>query len=179
MHWDDNNGGWLDPEVCAKARREEVEYIPSPQDVHQSVSREVCLPETGRAPIKTGVGTDKGTTREAQHAREVGREEVQDAREAGAARVDVAPGAARVYFHAPARRRVFVELPPEDYHPGDEHVCGLLQYSLYGTRDAAQNWEGELAWTLNDLKLTRESACPCVWQGCIKGEHIVATLLSR
>ena len=22
---DDNNGGWLDPELCAKARREEVE----------------------------------------------------------------------------------------------------------------------------------------------------------
>ena len=26
-HWDDNKGGWLDPELCAKARREEVEYI--------------------------------------------------------------------------------------------------------------------------------------------------------
>ena len=26
-HWDDNEGGWLDPELCARARREEVEYI--------------------------------------------------------------------------------------------------------------------------------------------------------
>ena len=26
-HWDDNKGGWLDPELCARARREEVEYI--------------------------------------------------------------------------------------------------------------------------------------------------------
>ena len=26
-HWDDNKGVWLDPELCAKARREEVEYI--------------------------------------------------------------------------------------------------------------------------------------------------------
>ena len=26
-HWDDNKGGWLDSELCAKARREEVEYI--------------------------------------------------------------------------------------------------------------------------------------------------------
>ena len=24
---DDNKGGWLDPELCAKARREEVEYF--------------------------------------------------------------------------------------------------------------------------------------------------------
>ena len=38
-----------------------------------------------------------------------------------------------------ARTRVFVELPPEDYQAGGEHLCGLLQYSLYGTRDAAQN----------------------------------------
>ena len=51
--------------------------------------------------------------------------------------------------------------------------------SLYGTRDAAQNWEGELASTLSDFKLTRESACPCLWQGCINGEHIVATVLER
>ena len=43
--------------------------------------------------------------------------------------------------------------------------------------DAAQNWEEELASTLSDLKLTRGSACPCVWKGCIiKGEHIVATV---
>ena len=45
----------------------------------------------------------------------------------------------RAFFFAPARRKVFVELPPEDYQPGDEHMCGLLRYSLYGTRDAAQN----------------------------------------
>ena len=28
----------------------------------------------------------------------------------------------RAYFYAPARRRVFVELPPEDYQAGDEHM---------------------------------------------------------
>ena len=73
----------------------------------------------------------------------------------------------RAYFHAPARRRVFVELPSEDCQPGDEHMCGLLQYSLYGTRDAAQSWEEELTSTLSDLKLTRGVACPCVWRGHI------------
>ena len=71
----------------------------------------------------------------------------------------------RANFYAPARRKVFVELPPEDYQPGDEHMCELLQYSLYGTRDAAQTWEAESASTLRDLKLTRGIACPCVWQG--------------
>ena len=29
---------------------------------------------------------------------------------------------------------------------------------------------------IGDLKLTRGIACPHVWQGCIKGEHIVATV---
>ena len=71
---------------------------------------------------------------------------------------------------------MFVELPHQDCQPGDEHVCGLLRYSLYGTRDAAQNWEEELASTLSGLGLTRGSACPCVWRGRIKGEDIVATV---
>ena len=63
----------------------------------------------------------------------------------------------RAYFYASARRRAFVELPPEDYQPGDEHTRGLLQYSLYGTRDTAQNWEKERTSTLSDFKLTRGS----------------------
>ena len=79
-------------------------------------------------------------------------------------------------MYAPARRKVFVELPPEDYQPGDEHMCGLLRYSLYGTRDATQNWEEELASTLGDLGLMRGRACPCVWRGRIKGKDIVATV---
>ena len=46
-HWDDNKGGWLDPELCAKARREEVEYIRR-HKMYTRVSRETCLRETGR-----------------------------------------------------------------------------------------------------------------------------------
>ena len=80
----------------------------------------------------------------------------------------------RAYFHALARRRVFVELPPEDNHPGDEHMCGLLRCSLCGTRDAAQHWEEELASTLSGLGLTRGTACPCVWRGRIKVEDVAA-----
>ena len=75
----------------------------------------------------------------------------------------------RAYFYAPARRKVFVELPPEDYQPGDEHMCGLLRYSLYGTRDGAQYWGEELGSAVSGLGLTRGSACPCVWTGRIKG----------
>ena len=58
--WNDNNGGWLDPELCAKARREEVDHIRR-YKICTRVSREVCLCETGKAPINTGwAETDKG-----------------------------------------------------------------------------------------------------------------------
>ena len=44
----------------------------------------------------------------------------------------------KAYFHAKATRDVYVELPEEDYEEG---MCGKLNKSMYGTRDAAQNWE--------------------------------------
>ena len=55
-HWDDNKGGWLDPELCAKARREKVEYIR--QHMYVRVPREVCLRETGEGPRQDRVGGD-------------------------------------------------------------------------------------------------------------------------
>ena len=59
-HWDDSKGGWLDPELCASARREEVEYI-CRHKMYTRVYRETCLREAGRAPIKTGwTETDTG-----------------------------------------------------------------------------------------------------------------------
>eukprot|EP00959_Pyramimonas_sp_CCMP1952_P215814 4514025-Pyramimonas_sp.AAC.1 len=46
--------------------------------------------------------------------------------------------ATRAHFHSPATRRVFVRLCDEDYQEG---YCALLRKSMYGTRDAAANWE--------------------------------------
>ena len=64
-HWDDNKGGWLDWELCAKARCVEVEYIRR-HKMYVRVPREVCLRETAKAPIKDGVGRDRpGAAREA------------------------------------------------------------------------------------------------------------------
>ncbi len=44
--------------------------------------------------------------------------------------------AARAYFHAKARRVVYVELPKEDYQ---EAMCGKLKKAMCSTRDAAKN----------------------------------------
>ena len=174
--WDDNKGGWLDPELCTRAKRDEVEHIRR-HKVDTRVSRETCLRETGRAPIKTGwAETDKGqpghpnvraswVSKEYKtHARpelhastlealKVVLSEIATGKRGGkvVALVDVR----RAYFCAPARRRVFVELPLEDDQPGDEHMCGL-----YGTGDAAQHWEEEIASTLSDLEQTRRKRMP-------------------
>ena len=46
----------------------------------------------------------------------------------------------RAYFYAPVTRPLFINIPDEDWEEGDEALVGQLQISLYGTRDAAQNW---------------------------------------
>ena len=164
-HWDDSKGGWLHPDLCGKARREEVVYI----------RRTTCmrafpgsLREAGKRPIKTRWATDKGQP--GKRAREVGREGVRDTRKARAVRFDAAVGGAESRavrdchrraqrkgpgtrrrakgdFYAPSRRRAFVEVPPEAYQGSDEPMCGLLR----------------LASTLSKPKLTRGIACSCVW----------------
>ena len=75
----------------------------------------------------------------------------------------------REYFHAPSCRRIFVELPQDDHQVRDEHRS-------YGTRDATQNWEEELASTLSNLKTTRGIMCLYVRRGCIEDEDVVATV---
>ena len=54
----------------------------------------------------------------------------------------------RAYFYAKARRPVYIEIPEEDREAGDEQRVGRLNLSLYGTRDAAQNWAAEYTATL-------------------------------
>ena len=49
----------------------------------------------------------------------------------------------RAYFYAPVKRDVFIKIPKEDFEPGDEDRVAKLRISLYGTRDAAQNWTAE------------------------------------
>lgn len=46
----------------------------------------------------------------------------------------------KAYFYAAATRRIYMALPAEDIRPGEEAMCGMLERSLYGTRDAAYNW---------------------------------------
>ena len=64
----------------------------------------------------------------------------------------------RAYLQAPTSRALYVQLPDEDAEPGK---CAKMNKAMYGTRDAAQNWE----WTYRSaheewgFKVGKSSPC--------------------
>ena len=52
-------------------------------------------------------------------------------------------------------------------------MCGRLNVSLYGTRDAAQNWETEYSATLMEAGYHPGRASPCVFYNKVTGGRIV------
>ena len=67
----------------------------------------------------------------------------------------------RAYFYAKATRPVYIEIPIEDFEPGDEGKVARLNLSLYGTRDAAQNWAKEYTTFLEESCFKTGLASPC------------------
>ena len=63
-------------------------------------------------------------------------------------------------FQAKAIREVYVELPEEDYEEG---MCGILINAMYGTRDAALNWEKAYSGFMEECGFSRGEASPCVF----------------
>ena len=53
-----------------------------------------------------------------------------------------------------------MKLPLEDDMPG---MCGRLTKSMYGTRDAPQNWQFALRAILIQMGFKRGRASPCVY----------------
>ena len=70
----------------------------------------------------------------------------------------------RAYFYAPVQREMYIKLPAEDMLPGEEDMVGLLKLSLYGTRDAAQNWIRHYTGVLVKLGFQQGLASPCNFQ---------------
>lgn len=63
----------------------------------------------------------------------------------------------RAYFHAPATRELYVEIPAEDPR-GGQGLVGRLNLSVYGTRDAAANWQHCVADHLKSLGFIQAKA---------------------
>ena len=69
----------------------------------------------------------------------------------------------RAYFHAKATRDIYVEIPAEDKTPGEGDVVGKLQLCLYGTRDAALNWQLTVKSNLETLGFKSSAAFPNIY----------------
>ena len=66
----------------------------------------------------------------------------------------------RAHFVSDATRELHVELPCEVRRPGEDKVGRLLK-SLYGTRDAASNWEKTIRKLLESLGFVCSLGTPC------------------
>ena len=64
----------------------------------------------------------------------------------------------RAFFQAEAIRKVYVQLPTEDHEEG---MCGRLGKSMYGTRDAAQNWSDTYVRFMEKIRFIKGKSCPC------------------
>ena len=64
----------------------------------------------------------------------------------------------RAYFYAPTTRPVYISLPPDDAESG---MCGRLQYSMCGTRDATQKWERHWQHIMKQAGFKVGEASPC------------------
>ena len=67
----------------------------------------------------------------------------------------------RAYFYAKTIRPVYIEIPKEDKEPGDKDRIARLNFSLYGTRDAAQNWTAENTSFLKSIGFATSVASTC------------------
>ena len=79
----------------------------------------------------------------------------------------------RAHFYAKALRKVFIRLPAEDPRAADPKMCGELLRSLYGTQDAAHNWENESATGLVEDGLRRGQASPCQYIDPLTGVRLL------
>ena len=69
----------------------------------------------------------------------------------------------RAYFYAKSVRPTYIKLPAEDPRAHKDGVVGKLMMSMYGTRDAAQNWSEEYSATLKAAGYIRGIANPCLF----------------
>ena len=73
--------------------------------------------------------------------------------------VVIVQGIKKSYLFAPATRRVYIELPPEDYEQGK---VGLLTKSLYRTWDAALDWTtAYISVLVNKIGFVQGNSTPC------------------
>ena len=161
---DDITGKELPWHAVRKARELELKYLRD-LGVYEKVNEKEAVAKYGITPVDTKwIDTDKAFEEEPMQIRSrmCAKEFKSDDRpnlyagtpplEALKAIISIAANnkdtfsimhidVSRAYFHAKAQRPVLIRLPVEDRMGADAGKVGLMKKSMYGTRDAASNWE--------------------------------------
>ena len=174
--WDDMNNVFLDPKQVKAARAEEMAFFKK-LGVYKRVPKALVKQMDGKRITVKWLDTNKGDRANPNYrSRLVGRE-YNDCKDdtlyastpplealrmivSHASTVDPAhPGirrelmvndVRRAYFYAAQQRNVFINLPAED-DEAQEGEVGQLMLCLYGTRDAAKEWQKTLSRHLQSI----------------------------
>ena len=100
----------------------------SPQDVRRrQLARQDGRRDNLRSPTCARGGSRRNTRARALEALKVVLSEIATGKRGG--KVVTLVDVRRAYFYDPARRKVFVELPPEDHQTCDEHIFSGCRHS--------------------------------------------------
>lgn len=195
--WDDVTKEALDPDMVREARRVEMEFFDKMQ-VYTRVSRDDQRRTKGKIIRVRWIDHNKGDMdNPAYRSRLVGMEfktgrcdelyastpplealrmivswaaTVDDGTRGAARRQVMVNDVSRAYFYAKCSRDIYVELPPEDPHYG-KGLLGKLNLSLYGTRDAALNWQNTLSKHLVSIGFLQGVGHPSLFHHPRRGIH--------
>ena len=183
--WDDVTGAELTPSMVKQARKEEVGYVRK-MGLYRKVLVSECWGRIGKKPIQVRwIDVNQGDVKQRNYrfrlaAKEINTYKRQDLFAAtppletlkmilsmvatqNKREILMIDDMSRAFFHAKAKRDVYVDLPAEDTGLGDEGKCAKLEYSMYGTRDAAINWHDEYSSQLVDVGFVQGKASPCIF----------------
>ena len=189
--WDDVSGVRLDFKKVREARREEMTYIRK-KGVYKKIRRSEAVALGYKIVKVRWIDINKGDEshplyRSRLVAKEFHEKDSDDnlfagtpplealkamvseaatvRKGAGESKVMLIADVSRAFFEAKARRKVCVELVDEDRTAQDkeEDMVGLLELSMYGTRDAAINWQEEVARVMIGWGFRRGKYNPCLY----------------
>jgi len=188
---DDITGVPLNTKKVQEARNEEIQEMKK-RNIYTKVPVSECYEKTGKKPIGVKfVDVNKGDEITPNYRSRLVAKEFRDGAEsifAGtppleALKLLFSLGAAerghrvlgfidvkKAHLYAKATREVYVDLPPGDQESG---MCGKLNYTLYGTRDAAQSWELEYSGTLERMGFKKGVSTGCVFRHAERDVNIV------
>ena len=179
------SGAELDPAMVKGARKEAMEYVRK-MHLYDKVHIAECKRATGKMPITVRwIDINKGDEEHPNYRSRIVVREINTCKRddlfaatpplealkvilsttatANKGEVVMINDISRAFFHAKVERDVYIQLPEEDRNKGEEHLCGKLRLSMYGTRDADQNWYKEYSQQLVKMGFRQGVASPCTF----------------